>query len=265
MYAVDDDTDELVRYSFNEDEYVVIGEVVDDSGNLVDEIESLGYIPSGPHRGLYGVTNFDGDLQTRLVKIDVFTGSTTVYPTVTGFGNVEGMVAVRATGTNEWTLYATHRSATPQGGGGTKNLLRIDPATGLGSVVMNMGQRFEALAQGPDGTLFGARGNKLWTIDPEAGTVLLIGQHGFADVEAMEFASGDYAPSVNVPGVPPEWTANGVLFGFSDAQNAVIIINPATGQAVEWPCAVNTTDCEGMVMLTIMSDPYGPIVANPSD
>jgi hypothetical protein len=264
MYAIDDDTDELVRYSFRSNEYIVIGEVVEDNGHVVDEIEALGFIPHGPHKGLYGVTNHHGDLQTKLVKIDVFDGTATVYPDYTGFGNVEGLVGFRHAG-GDWDLYAVNSAKVAQGGGGKKNLLKINPATGLGTVVMHIGARFEGLAQGSDGTLYGARGHNLWTIDPAGGTVTKIGSHGFSDVEALEYAYGDYGLNVDVPGIPDEWTADGVLFGFADDQDTVVILNPATGEAAAWVCAVNTTDLEGMVFATMMTDPWGPIVANPSD
>ena len=46
-----------------------------------------------------------------------------------------------------------------------------------------------------------------------------------------------------------------MLFGFSDYDNAVLILNAATGEAIQFDCAVDTTDCEGMVFLTEQSDP----------
>ena len=260
MYGVDDDTDGLLRYNFALDEFIVLGTILDQDGQIVDEIESLGYIPSGPHKGLYGVANDDDDDElARLVKINVLGASATVYAASTGFGNVEGMIVFWDPSSNEWVIYAT------QSGGGTENLIKIDPATGLGTLVMDLGQRFEGLALGPNNILYGAKEQELWAIDLVGRTVTLIGSHSFAHVEALEFAHGDYDLAVHIPGIPDEWTANGVLFGFSDTANGVIILNPETAEAVQWESAINTTDCEGMVFLTTMTDPWGPVVANPCD
>ena len=133
------------------------------------------------------------------------------------------------------------------------NLIVIDPASGVGTLVMPVGLKFEGLARGADGTLYAAENRRLWTIDPVAGTVSLIGEHAYQNVEALEYAFGDYDPQIEVPGVPDQWTADGVLFGFSDT--SLLILNPATGEAVEYDCPVDTTDCEGMVFLTEQSDP----------
>ena len=295
MYGVDDDTDVLLRYAFSAEEYRVVGEIRDDDGNIVDEIESLAYIPHGPHKGLYGVTNYDGNVETRLVEISLLDARSTVRSVDIGFGNVEGMIALRDPVTDQWLLYATHTEGGPQqvtlchippGNPGNpqtitvgmaalpahlahgdsigacgeplpsnRNLIAIDPASGVGTLVMPVGLKFEGLARGPDGTLYAAENRRLWTIDPVAGTVSLIGEHAYLNVEALEYAFGDYDPQIDVPGVPDEWTADGVLFGFSDTSNAMLILNPATGEAVEYDCPIDTTDCEGMVFLTEQSDP----------
>ena len=92
-----------------------------------------------------------------------------------------------------------------------------------------------------------------------------IGEHSHHNVEALEYAYGDYDPQVEVPGVPPSWTADGALFGFSDNSDAVLIFNPATGETVEYECALDSSDIEGMVFMTEMNDPYTWIVALPCD
>ncbi|MCH8006790.1 MAG: hypothetical protein IH888_11270 [Planctomycetes bacterium] len=52
--------------------------------------------------------------------------------------------------------------------------------------------------------------------------------------------------------------AAGVLFGFSDAFDMLMIINPATGAAVPYPGSFTTIDCEGLVFVTTGNDPlYG--------
>ena len=265
MYGVDDDTDQLLRYAFSAQEYLVIGQVRDQDGNLVDEIESLAYIPSGPDKGLYGVTNYDGNVATRLARINILDAKTTVYPVDTGFGNVEGMVAVREPATDKWVLYATNQANVPQGGGGKKNLISIDPATGLGTLVMKLDRKFEGLAKGPDGTLYAAKGDELWMIDPLAGTNTRIGEHDYDDVEALEFAFGDNAPQIDVPGVPQEWTENGILFGASDEVNSILILNPATGEAMPFGMPFATPDWEGMVFMTKLTDPYRVILEDVHD
>ena len=300
MYGVDQDTSVLLRYTFNSDEYLVIGELRDQSGSLVQEIESLGFIPNGPNKGLYGVTNYDGDQAARLVRISLLDATVTVYDGDVGFGNVEGMVAMRDPDNNQWILMATHTGAVSQvggkvtichippgdplqahtllvsdsavpahlahgdylgvcGGGGAdfsdKNLISIDPATGIGSMVMPLGAKFEGLARGPTGLLYASDDDELWVIDLYMGTVTEVGDHAYDDVEALEYAFGDNAPQIEIEGLSSDWTDDGVLFGFSDHDNAVLILNAETGQAIQFDCAVDTTDCEGMVFLTEQSDP----------
>ncbi|MHC4081007.1 MAG: hypothetical protein ACYS15_08165 [Planctomycetota bacterium] len=330
MYGIDDDTHELIRYSFRTDEPDVIGEVHDENGgDIVEDIESLGFIPNGPHKGLYGVTNYDGSSASKLVKFDVLEASVTLYPVDVGFGNVEGMVSSRNPETGEWFLYATqagdvngNSNGNGNGGNGNggnggngngppkveichvppgnpdnahmiivspwavpahlahgdvlgpcesddtiseRNLIEIDPATGLGEMVMQLGPKFEGLAQGPDGILYAAADDELWAIDLYFGTKIEIGDHSHRNVEALEYAYGDYDPHVEVPGVPAAWTADGALFGFSDNSNAVLIFNPATGETVEYECALDSSDIEGMVFMTEMNDPYLWIIAQPCD
>ena len=322
MYGVEDDTHELLRYSFRTNEYIVIGEILDENGNVIDKVESLGFIPSGPQKGLYGVTNYDGSTGSKLLKFDVFDASVTLYPEDVGFGNIEGMVSSRDPATGEWTLYATqagkvhaHGNGNGNGNGNDegvmkvlichlppgnpdnrhtilvgepalsahlahgdledscdgddtiseRNLIQIDPVTGRGEMLMQLGPKFEGLAQGPQGILYAAADDELWSIDLYFGTKVEIGDHSHADVEALEYAYGDYDPQVEVPGVPASWTADGALFGFSDESDAVVVFNPGTGEAVEYECALNGADIEGMVFLTEMNDPYTWIVALPCD
>lgn len=326
MYGVNDDTHELLRYSFRTNEYIVLGEIRDEDGDIIDDVEALGFIPTGPHKGLYGAANYGNNSESRLLKFNVFDAGATVYPVTMGFGNVEGMVSRRDPETGEWKLYATqsgdvHGNGNGNGhgswggngnGNGTnkvlichippgnpdnahtilvgepalsahlahgctlgscdgddtvseKNLIEIDPATGLGEMVMQLGTRFEGLAQGPDGVLYAAADDELWAINLYYGTKVEIGFHDHPGVEALEYAYGDYDPQVQVPGVPPAWTADGALFGFSDDTDTVLVLNPATGQAVEYQCALDASDIEGMVFMTEMNDPYTWIVALPCD
>jgi hypothetical protein len=322
MYGVDDDTHELLRYSFRTNEYIVLGEIRDDEGEILDEVEALGFIPSGPHKGLYGAANYGNNAESRLLKFNVFDAGVTVYPVPIGFGNVEGMVSSRHPESGEWKLYATQSGDVQGDGNGQgswggngngnpkvlichippgnpanahtilvgepalsahlahgcalgscdgddtvseKNLIEIDPATGLGEMVMQLGERFEGLAQGPNGVFYAAADDELWAIDLYHGTKVEVGFHDQPDVEALEYAYGDYDPQVEVPGVPPAWTAGGALFGFSDETDTVLVLNPATGDAVEYECALDASDLEGMVFMTEMNDPYTWIVALPCD
>ena len=58
MYGIDADTYELLRYNFDTDEFIRIGVVTDQNGNVVTDVEGLAMIPHGPHKGLYGTANF---------------------------------------------------------------------------------------------------------------------------------------------------------------------------------------------------------------
>ena len=466
MYAIDDDTNELVRYSFGTEFAQEIGVLTYPDGNVAGNVECLAFIPSGLHKGLYGVDNYDGNTRSRLVKINVLDATATPPSAAdVGFGNVEGMVALWDPDLEEWYLggtqagsaagadgnedgvlyinwwvngllagnlqppgefidafdwwnyvgevttpYGVHLAydlnANPDGlitgnfvventsiftadveleivlplassqwgttelmgsgaiglttdaGGGTlsllegtplwrafadglpmgptasmfsdpfelnndglgsvsasesfgipdaidgpaaiqtigirtgfslttgdqmsitgvlsvaggddaplsnKHLIRIDPETGQATPVMSLGQRFEGLAKGSDGTLYAARSRQLWTIDVDSDATTPVGQHAYSDVEALEFAFGDGEPGIDVPGVPPDWTAGGVLFGYSDSANSMVIINPANGQAVAYECAIDWNDFEGIVFMTELRDPFGPIVASVGD
>ena len=68
-----------------------------------------------------------------------------------------------------------------------------------------------------------------------------------------------------MPGVPLPWTANGALFGYSDSADSMVIFNPTTGQAMLFELPLETTDLEGVVFLTALTDPFGVIVATVGD
>ncbi len=53
-------------------------------------------------------------------------------------------------------------------------------------------------------------------------------------------------PAIDIPGVDSSWTQDGVLFSFSDASDALLVVNPGTGQAVEYVSSFKTIDCEGL-------------------
>ena len=93
----------------------------------------------------------------------------------------------------------------------------------------------------------------------------MIGNHEYGDVEALEYAIGDADPQIDIPGVSASWTVAGALVAFSEDADTMLIINPATGEAVGYECAVSETDFKGIVFLTQLTDPFGPVVAGPCD
>ena len=94
MYGIDADTYELLRYTFANDEYVRIGVVTDQNGNVVLDMESLAFIPNGPDKGIYGTANWYESKPTRLVKINPLDATGYVYPNQIGFAKGEGLAAM---------------------------------------------------------------------------------------------------------------------------------------------------------------------------
>jgi hypothetical protein len=466
LYGVSNQTDELVRYAFGDGQLSHIGEMRYADGSLAGNVESLGFIPHGPDKGLFAVDNYDGVQQSRLIKVSAFGALCEAAPSDTGFGNVEGMTITWDDAEGDWVVYASQSGAiagpaagnangelhldwwindmhagsiqpagtwipafswwnyqgqltspvgvtinynlnarpaglisgslsfqntsaaeaeielkvhmplaaslwgstnllgsaavtltTDSGGGslslidgaplykvlvdgapagaqamlyadpfqlqlpglgstgtaqsfgvpspvagpsavqslglkvglsltpndqaslsgavnmtgnpGTPpsslNLIRIDPASGQAALVMPLGHRFEGLARGPSGALLGVKGNELWSIDLNAHTVTLVGAHAYGDATALEFARGDGAAAINVPGVPVEWTENGALMGFSNQADLLMFLNPADGQAQPSPSPPGLEQLDGIVFLTELSDPYGHVVATLGD
>ncbi len=466
LYGVSNDTDELMRYGFGDGQTSVIGELRYPDGTLAANVECLGFIPSGPDKGLYAVDNYDGVQQSRLVRISAFGAMVEGTGADTGFGNVEGMSITWDPMESDWVVYACHSGAiaapgpgnttgelnldwwindihvgslqpagtyvpafnwwhyegqltspvgvtvnynlnarpagliagslsvhntsaaeaevqikvivplaapmwgatsllgsaaitlTADSGGGTlslidgaplykvlvdaapagpaamlftdpfqlqlaglgstgssqnfgvpipvagppavqslglkiglaltpsdqfslsgainltgnpgvppssHNLIRIDPGTGQAALVMPLGHRFEGLARSPSGTLFGVKGNELWAIDLNAHTVTLVGAHAYGDATAMEFALGDAQAAVDVPGVPPAWTANGAMVAFSNQADMLVVVNAIDGQALPCPSPPGIEQLDGIVFMTELGDPYGPVVATLGD
>lgn len=451
MYAVDADSDELIRHRFGEESDPVVGVLRYPNGDIAEHVECLGYIPSGVNRGLYGVDNYNGNTQSRLVKVNVLEAVVEPAASDVGFGNVEGMVAFWQPGADRWTLYAVedgdtalgaslamtwsingqdrptifptgtwnanfarweyegsqtaapgvtvdfslnvkpegfiggsiaventadetveveitfqhpltasrsggtwmHASTalgfTTDGGGGTlglvdgtplwqgmidsaeigataslysdpfelhndslgslsdegdfdmggpdamlsfgnrfsfsitphdqmslgtnflltgesdpaetKNLIWIDPETGVGSVIMPVDHSFEGLAAGGNGLLYASRHDELWAINLSTLSVTHVGTHGFDQVEALEFAMGSQSPKITIPGVPKPWTSGGALLGYSDEAETLLVIYPFTGQAMAYDWEIDVSDLEGMIFTTWIDDPFGNIIA----
>jgi hypothetical protein len=98
IYAVDQDTDELVRYKFANDYVTRIGEVTDQSGAVVSDVDALANVGTGDHKGLYAAANYDGSDTAHLAKINVFDASANAVDT--GLSEITGLVAARGTGAN---------------------------------------------------------------------------------------------------------------------------------------------------------------------
>jgi hypothetical protein len=267
LYGIDADTHELLRYSFDTDEFAIIGVVKDLDGNIVTDVEGLAMIPDGPHKGLYGTANFYETRPSKLVWINARNANARVCPVGIGHADkVEGLVAVQDQTTYEWFLLGSHKN--PDTG-----LITIDPATGTGTPLMSTSERYHGLALAPNGTLYGSTRDpaELFTIDLETGDEERVGEiGGYTKCEALEHAFGDSEPRIKVPleghaVVPDSWTQDGILFGFDDDADAFLIIDSHTGHAVQWVCSFQTIDCEGLVFTTQQRDPFGPIVASACD
>ncbi|MHC4209517.1 MAG: hypothetical protein ACYTE6_15965 [Planctomycetota bacterium] len=279
MYGVDADTYELLRYTFNTDEYVRIGKVVDENGNVVEDMECLAQIPSGPHKGFYGASNFYEAQPSQVVKIDGLDASATWLPQTVGFGKIDGMVSVQDLVTGEWVLLASTRYSVevdndedyPDDDGPC--LVAIDLVTGRGTPISIGIEHYRGLAINPAGDLYGlSKDGDLWTCQPnpfdvQDQTENKLGSTGFDKIEALEWAYGDGVDAIDAAafGVPAGWTDNGALFGFDDDTDSLLILNPSNGDSQKIPCAFQTIDCEGMVFTTLFRDSHGVIVADACD
>ncbi len=258
MYGIDADTNELLRYAFETDDFVRIGEIVSTAGQKAKDCENLAWVPSGTAKGLYTIPT-KGDLRGWLLRINPLDGVAEVVAN-TGWRKVIGMVPVQNPVTGQWTILASDRD-------GGSALFAIDPRTGNTVHLMDTSNEYEGLALTPAGTLLGNSTEALWEIDLATGTETKLGNFHYDKVEALEYSFGDNAAKVDATaaGVPAAWTAQGLLFGFDDDSNALMILDPATGDGVNYNCAFSTVDCEGLVFMTKNTDPYGRVVANPCD
>ena len=253
MYGIDGDTNELLRYAYATDEYTVIGVVTADDGRSLDKAEALTYIPSGPNKGMYAIPE-EGDLAGHLIRISPM-GATAEVIADTGMTEVTGMVARFNTGTGAWEVFVGTRT----------NLVAMDPGTGSYVELMTTSDTFECLALTVDDRLLVMADDKMWELDWTAGTRTEIGTtDGYKKIEAMEFAFGNNI-EITVPGVTPSWTVDGALLGFDDRENALVVINPNTAEVVTIPCSFAAVDCEGVVMFTERTDPFGTVVATFGD
>ncbi len=267
MYAIDNDPPvRLLRYSFNYHTYMVIADLVDQHGDTPIDLEALCFIPSGPDKGFYAATNRDDyDMPAILYKIEPLTGACYKYDNDIGYPYVVGMVAVQ-TAPGVWSIVAT------QGGGDDTALITIDPANGVGTEIMALSKTYEGLAMARDGTLYGMAldsddDSQLFIIDPSSGSETNVGPaRDRGRIESLEFGFGEVVDAIDTEGlVPPSWTANGVLMGFSDGDNEFLIINPLNGDMVPYAPPFldgTTTDGEGIALFTLRQDPYSAVLAD---
>jgi hypothetical protein len=279
MYGIDADTYELLRYTFDTDEYVRIGQVADENGNIIEDVECLAYVPSGPFKGFYGASNFYEAKPSRVARINAMDASAEWLPQTVGFGKIDGMVTVQNPVTGAWVLLASTRYSVEVDGSedypGDDGpcLVAIDLVTGRGTPVSIGIEHYRGLAISPGGDLYGlSKDGDLWTVRPNPTDVYdqqedKVGPTGFDKIEALEWAYGDGVARIDAAafGVPADWTANGILFGFDDDVDSLLILNPADGDTRKIACSFQTIDCEGMVFTTQWRDAHGAIVADACD
>lgn len=270
LYGINNDPPvELVRYTFATDTMYTVGPVRDQFGATPPEMEAFTYIPIGPDKGFYASSNYDAWKRSRLIKINILDASAERYTTDIGYGFVVGMTAYyEGPPVDKWFIYATHRGSVAGAGPNVTNLIRIDPATGVGSLVQPIlvasATAYQGLTLGPNGLLYGITNipeSTLRTIDPLTGAEDIIGLLSASNrkIEALEWAYGEYDPKITIPGVPSTWTTDGCLFAFSDAFDQFMVVNPTSGAYIVYDCAFKVTDAEGLTFFSRRFDPRAPI------
>ncbi len=280
MYGIDADTFELLRYEMATDTFASVGVVVDQNNNIVKDVEAMAYVPDGPYKGFYGMTNYKDTNPTKMVKINALDATAWEYPDPVGFWKVAGLTPFeKASG--DWVLLGTTKH-TDQSDLKAK-LIEVDLETGVATEIMDLGiMLMTGLAIDEKGVLYGVdRGigqagevplntaSDLYIIhwqEPlgsqwleHVGTI-----PNWSKVEGLEFAFGDNMKPIDCSTLPaptnPSWFKDGVLIGFSDGYDMLMIINPMNGDAIEYPGTFQTLDCEGLVFVTMRTDPlYGAL------
>ena len=274
-YTIDSDTYELLRYSFDLDEFTPVGVVETSSGDVVEDCESLVYIPAGPSKGVYSAPTA-GTHARHVVKIAPLTAVATVFNAnaVPASRKITGMVPYYDAGKDEWLILAASsedRASDPDRVE-SRVLIRIDPVDGTSTIVatkamLGDGRRFESLAIDARGYLFATSRTHFYRIHHEAGFwVEEIGATGLDKAEAFEIAFGDFQNSITIPGVDPSWTQHGVFLVACEMTQQFGVLNPADGSFTEYlvngsPSTFITNDAEGLIVLTLRHDPlYGSLV-----
>ena len=270
LYGIDADTHELLRYVFDTDTFTAIGVVLDQNGYAIDHPESMTYVPSGPHKGFYSSPTGKDDTggpKHVLCKIDGLTGDAYMYPTAPfPYRAIRGMTTVWDTDLGDWIMYGiAHNSGDPK-------LVAFDPATGaqalISTIEYTLGSAYEGLATHPTDPdkLYIMTGWKLAELDIASGAVNEMADHAaWSRTEALELMVGDNGLAVTIPGVDPNWTQQGALFGFSDSLDMMLIYDPGGSNFAEYTCSFVARDCEGLVFLTQTQDPYGEVTVDACD
>jgi hypothetical protein len=152
-------------------------------------------------------------------------------------------------------------------------LFTLNPASGKGTAMSIGIEPYLGLGLAPDGTIYGAdTSGDLWTVEPNFSDVYdstetLIGSiDGAGNTGALEFAFGDAGTTVDVSSIAPvAWGADGALFGFDAGANVFVLIDPATGDTVEYARSFTSINFEGLVFLTQSTDGFGQITVRAND
>jgi hypothetical protein len=259
MYAIESSSPaRLMRYFFLSDTFTPIGEVWTTEGEPVYDVEALSWVPQGPYKGLYGVAT-DGPTEQYLTRVDPLTAEAIKYGSNLGGASITGMIADYDFDTGEWYLLGSDKGG---------KLRRVNPANGNAETLCSVGHDFEGLARNSAGVLYANTRTALYRLDPAEGMqydAVKIGSTGLDKAESLEFAFGNAAPPVEIPGVDQSWSQFGVLFVFDDDTDMFGILNPNTGQFKQYlvdgkPSAFSNQDAEGMIFVTTVNDPlYGSI------
>ena len=293
-YAVDDSSHMLLRYDFEADRVLELGLVQTSANSVLTGLESLAFLPDRLH--LYAVWNYQGDSQSKVVKISLRDGTATLFSSDVGYGNIQGLAAMefkdsdsnnghgndcdgydednpgKSEGVNEngmghgahsgcWKLFAVCTTTGKKGS--THRLVMIDPESGRADTHMSLSRSYEGLAAGPNDMLYASSGGELWRIDPHALTETHVGSSAASDLSALDFARGDGESSdaVSVPGIDAEVTAEGVLMGFSRQNDGLVVLNTADGDAYRYESELDEYDVTGLIVLSRADDPISCMVA----
>lgn len=140
---------------------------------------------------LYAITDhtFPPPGTTNLYVVDPWAGTTTLVGTA-AYGGGEGALVYDPVAGHFWSKH----NLTGGGGGTTQTLMAIDPGTGAGTLVGNMGLNFEADVSGmallPNGDLIGydaqsSLPDQLVSIDKGTGAASVIGVSGSAPLTSL--------------------------------------------------------------------------------
>ncbi len=264
IYGIDSDTAELMRYVFSNDTFFRIGVVRDQNGFVIDHPECLSYVPGGDNKGFYSSPmgkDGTGGPKNVLAKIDGLTAEAFMYSMPFTYKGMRGMTSVYDPIAGEWILLGiAHNNKDAK-------LVTFDLDTGEQSLVMDLDDAwgapaFEGLSAHPDpDKLYVMTGWKLGELDRTTGVITDVADHtAHARIEALEIAFGDDGPAIEVPGVDPDWTEDGALFSFSNKTDDLLVYNP-DGGLTTYPSTFSTVDCEGVVFMTTLKDPFIKVFA----